>query len=126
MITSVRCGPGTGRFSREFTETMAADCRARGVPIIWVLVPRVGRPSDWADQRALSWRREPPGFTRIVDVTDAYDGRRSGPAGRRAGRLSSQRAWLTTGWPGGSIERCGELPELRTALDAGPRPCQAA
>ena len=34
-------------------QTMAADCRARGVPIVWVLVPRVGRQNDAADQRAL-------------------------------------------------------------------------
>ena len=33
--------------------TMAADCRARGVPIVWVLIPRVGRPSDPAVHRAL-------------------------------------------------------------------------
>ena len=34
-------------------QTMAADCRARGIPIFWVLVPRVGRKHDGADQRAL-------------------------------------------------------------------------
>jgi hypothetical protein len=53
---------------------MVADCRARGVPIIWVLIPRVGRPSDPAGYRALTEAARAAGFTRIVDVSDAYDG----------------------------------------------------
>ena len=32
-------------------QTMVAACRSAGVPIIWVLVPRVGRPNDGPDQR---------------------------------------------------------------------------
>jgi hypothetical protein len=54
--------------------TMAADCASRGVPIIWVLVPRVGRKSDDADQRALIKTAQSAGFSRVVDVSDAYDG----------------------------------------------------
>ncbi len=52
---------------------MAADCRARGVPIVWVLVPRVGRPNDGADHRTLKKTAQAAGFSQIVDVTDAYD-----------------------------------------------------
>jgi hypothetical protein len=44
------------------------------VPIIWVLVPRVGRPNDGPDQRALVKAAKSAGFTRIIDVSDAYDG----------------------------------------------------
>jgi hypothetical protein len=55
-------------------QTIAADCQARGVPIVWVLVPRVGRPGDGADQRALLKTARAAGFKRLVDVTDAYDG----------------------------------------------------
>ena len=55
-------------------QTMAAECRERGVPIFWVVVPRVGRPSDTADRRALFEAARAAGFSRIVDVTDAYDG----------------------------------------------------
>ena len=45
--------PVIGRSWRGSTATMAADCRARGVPIVWVLIPRVGKPNDPAEQRAL-------------------------------------------------------------------------
>jgi hypothetical protein len=55
-------------------QTMVADCRTAGVPIIWVLVPRVGRPNDGPDQRALAKAAKSAGFTRIIDVSDAYDG----------------------------------------------------
>jgi hypothetical protein len=55
-------------------QAMAADCRARSVPIVWVLVPRVGRPNDGADHRALKKTAGAVGFSRLVDVTDAYDG----------------------------------------------------
>jgi hypothetical protein len=55
-------------------QTMAAECRERGVPIIWVVVPRVGRPNDMADHKALYETARAAGFSQIVDVTDAYDG----------------------------------------------------
>jgi hypothetical protein len=55
-------------------QTMAAECRSMGVPIIWVLVPRVGRPNDGPDERALVKTAQAAGFTRIVNVTDAYLG----------------------------------------------------
>jgi len=54
-------------------QTMAADCRARGLPILWVLVPRVGRKNDRADQRALVQTARAAGFSRVIDVTDAFD-----------------------------------------------------
>jgi hypothetical protein len=53
---------------------MADDCRTRGVPIIWVLIPRVGRPSDPAGHRALIAEARAAGFTHVVDVSEAYDG----------------------------------------------------
>ena len=53
---------------------MADDCRAHGVPIVWVLIPRVGRPSEPAAHRTLVDAARVAGFTRIIDATDAYDG----------------------------------------------------
>jgi len=53
--------------------TMAADCSARGLPILWVLVPRVGRKNDGADQRTLVKTAQAAGFSGVIDVTDAYD-----------------------------------------------------
>jgi hypothetical protein len=55
-------------------QTMSADCRRRDVPIVWVLVPRVGRPGDTAEQQALKKLALAAGFSAVVDVTDAYDG----------------------------------------------------
>jgi hypothetical protein len=55
-------------------QSATADCRRTGVPIVWMLVPRVGRPNDGPDQRALVTAARTAGFTRIVDVSDAYDG----------------------------------------------------
>jgi hypothetical protein len=55
-------------------QTMAADCRDRRVPIIWVLVPRVGRSNDEPGNHDLKKTAQDAGFTRIVDVTNAYDG----------------------------------------------------
>jgi hypothetical protein len=54
-------------------QTMAADCRARGIPILWVLVPRVGRKHDEFDQRILLKTARAAGFSHVIDVTDAYD-----------------------------------------------------
>jgi hypothetical protein len=54
-------------------QQMATDCRARDVPIVWVLVPRVGRPSDPDALRNLKTTARAAGFSQIVDVTDAYD-----------------------------------------------------
>jgi hypothetical protein len=54
--------------------SMAADCRARGVPIVWVLIPRVGRLSDPAVHQTLLESARGALFNRVVDLSDAYDG----------------------------------------------------
>ena len=110
--------PRHGEILAGVYRAMAADCRARGVPLVWVLIPRVGRPSDPAGHSGLVAQARSAGFARVVDVTDAYDG--LDPAGlavepedfhpnaaghaRLAGRLD---------------EALGALPELR--LVCGPR-----
>jgi lysophospholipase L1-like esterase len=53
---------------------MAAEAAARGVPIIWVMIPRVGRPTDPAQHDALLALARAAGFARVVDAVDAYDG----------------------------------------------------
>jgi hypothetical protein len=52
---------------------MSADCKARGVPIVWVLIPRVGRKSDAVDQPRLLETARSAGFSRIIDLTAAFD-----------------------------------------------------
>ena len=54
-------------------KSMSADCKARGVPIVWVLVPRVGRKSDAALRPALIETARAAGFSQIIDLTDAFD-----------------------------------------------------
>ncbi len=53
---------------------MAADAAARGVPVVWVLIPRVGRPTDPAQRGALLAMARAAGFARVVDASDAYEG----------------------------------------------------
>ena len=45
--------PGPSSVDPRVYRAMAADCRARGVPLVWVLIPRVGRPSDPAGHSGL-------------------------------------------------------------------------
>lgn len=53
---------------------MAADAASHGVPIVWVLIPRVGRPSDSSARAAMLRSAREAGFARIVDISDAFDG----------------------------------------------------
>lgn len=53
---------------------VAADCRDRGVPSLWVLIPRVGRFVSEAQHRRLVELARAAGFTAVVDVSDAFDG----------------------------------------------------
>ena len=53
----------------------AADCRARGVPAVWVLLPRVGKPIVEADRERLIEFARAAGFDRVIDLSDAFDGR---------------------------------------------------
>ncbi len=52
---------------------MAADCRARGVPVFWVLVPRIGRRGDAEGKPALIETARKAGFAGVIDLTDAFD-----------------------------------------------------
>ena len=53
---------------------MAADCRAHGVPVFWVLVPRIGRRGDAEGKPALIETARKAGFTGLIDLTDSFDG----------------------------------------------------
>jgi lysophospholipase L1-like esterase len=54
--------------------TVAADAGDRGVPIGWVLLPRVGRPIDDPGRRSLLELADRAGFDLVVDLSDAFDG----------------------------------------------------
>jgi lysophospholipase L1-like esterase len=52
----------------------ADDCRARGVPCLFMLIPRVNRAVEPDGQRRLLDLARAAGFTAVVDVSDAFDG----------------------------------------------------
>ncbi len=54
--------------------TVAADCRARGVPSIWVLVPRVGKAADPSEHRRLVALARQSGFATVADLSDVFEG----------------------------------------------------
>jgi lysophospholipase L1-like esterase len=54
--------------------TVVADCRARNVPCILILVPRVGKAALPAERKHVLSVARSAGFTEVVDLTDAYDG----------------------------------------------------
>jgi hypothetical protein len=55
-------------------QAMAADCHKRAIPIVWVLLPRVGRKNDTANQHILLKTAQAVRFSSVVDLTNAYDG----------------------------------------------------
>jgi hypothetical protein len=54
--------------------TIAAECRARGVPTLWILIPRVGHPADPSERARLVDLARRSGFTATADFSDAFDG----------------------------------------------------
>jgi lysophospholipase L1-like esterase len=54
---------------------VADECRARGVPCVWVLIPRVGRYVEPSTHRRLVEVARAAGFTVVIDISDAFDGR---------------------------------------------------
>jgi lysophospholipase L1-like esterase len=54
---------------------VVADCRERGVPVVWVLLPRVGKPVDARDRATMTRLAKAAGFDRTLDLADAFDGR---------------------------------------------------
>ena len=50
------------------------ECKARGVPVVWVLIPRVGKASDPGETQALLALARRSGFDAVVDATGVFDG----------------------------------------------------
>jgi hypothetical protein len=53
---------------------VAADCRARGIPCLWILIPRVARVVEPDDHQRLVDLARAAGFSVVVDISDAFDG----------------------------------------------------
>lgn len=54
--------------------SIVEDCRSRGVPAVWVLIPRVGRPDEPLERRRLVELARRAGFDAVIDISDAYAG----------------------------------------------------
>jgi hypothetical protein len=66
--------PVRGEILAGVYRAAAADCRARGVPCVWVLVPRVGRAPEPDERAWLTGLARAAGFSEVVDLSGAYDG----------------------------------------------------
>ena len=66
--------PHRDRLLANVYEAAAAECRARSVPCVWVLLPRVGRRDDAEPRARLLALARQAGFSAVVDVSDAYGG----------------------------------------------------
>jgi hypothetical protein len=55
-------------------QAIANDCRSRGVESVWLLLPRVGKPTSAADRARLVELARVAGFTYLIDLSDAFDG----------------------------------------------------
>jgi lysophospholipase L1-like esterase len=66
--------PHRDAFLEGVYRTVVADCRARGVPCVLILVPRVGKAAEAAERRRLTAIAREAGFRSVLDLTDAYDG----------------------------------------------------
>ena len=53
---------------------VAQDCRERGVPCVWILVPRVAKPLESADRNRLIELAQRAGFDAVIDASDAFAG----------------------------------------------------
>ena len=113
----------------------AADCRARGVPVVLVLVPRVGKAIEPSERSGMLVLARAAGFTAAIDACDAYDGADPrdlavGPSdfhpnaeghARIAGRILdalADRPELARLWQGDRAAPAFD-PEIRRASDGG-------
>lgn len=61
------------RILSDVYRTLAADCRGRGVPVAWILLPRVGRSLSESERRSLVDLAIASGFDPVIDLSDAFD-----------------------------------------------------
>jgi hypothetical protein len=66
--------PHRDAFFAGIYRAAVADCRARGVPCVLIVVPRVGKAADPAERRHMTAMADSAGFALVADLTDAYDG----------------------------------------------------
>ncbi len=68
-----RLRPHREAILRDVYRRVVGDCRERGVPVAWVLLPRVGKPVDAEDRARIMRLARDAGFDRTLDLSDAFD-----------------------------------------------------
>jgi hypothetical protein len=66
--------PHRGAILEGVYRRVVEDCRSRGVLSVWLLLPRVGKPTPPADRARLVEAARRAGFWKVVDLSDAFDG----------------------------------------------------
>lgn len=59
---------------RSVYDHLGAEARGHGVPVVWVLIPRVGRRIEPAERDDLVRMARDAGFAAVIDLSDAFDG----------------------------------------------------
>jgi lysophospholipase L1-like esterase len=54
--------------------TIVQEAHQHGLPILWILLPRVGRELDAQERATLLSLARQAGFDRVIDLSDAFDG----------------------------------------------------
>jgi hypothetical protein len=52
---------------------IARDCRRHGVPALWVLIPRVGRPTSSGERQLVVAMAQAAGFSAVLDLSGLFD-----------------------------------------------------
>ncbi|MEO6811726.1 MAG: SGNH/GDSL hydrolase family protein [Isosphaeraceae bacterium] len=66
--------PNRWQILENVYRTMVNECRAHGVPTVWILIPRVGRDVEDAERDKLIGLARRAGFAATVDLSDVFEG----------------------------------------------------
>ncbi len=62
------------RILSDVYRALGSDCSRRGVPVVWILLPRVGRSVSATERQTLVDLAKASGFDPVLDLSDAFDG----------------------------------------------------
>ncbi len=72
-----RLRPLRGAILKGVYRTLVQDAQRRSVPVVWVLLPRVGRPLGSIERANLLAIAHKSGFSAVLDLSDTFAGLRS-------------------------------------------------
>lgn len=69
-----RLRPYRRELVRAVYQHLGEEARSRGVPVVWVLIPRVGRTIERSERSELIGMAREAGFDLVIDLSDAFEG----------------------------------------------------